>query len=354
MAFRGAERRAGEDELTGQMGTELTYTNPVWSGYLADPFVLRWKGAYYAYGTGGPPAPGKQPDGNLFPVLRSTDFARWEWVAGALRPQADMAACWAPEVAERDGTFYLYYSAAGAGGDENHRLRVATSDRPEGPFTDAGRVLLPDEDFTIDAHPFRDPKDGRWYLFFAKDFFTGERVGTGTAVVPLEDDMMTPAAPPVTVLRAALDWQVYQRDRTLYGRQWDAWHTVEGPFVWERDGLYYCFYSGGNWKTPDYGVSYGVADNVLGPYRDEWSHGGPSVLRGIEGKVIGPGHNSVVVGPDGQTEFLVYHAWDPDHTARRMCLDPLRWTPDGPAGDVRPRCAGPTTDPQPLAAQKVT
>jgi GH43 family beta-xylosidase len=316
----------------------LFYTNPVWSGYLADPFVLKWKGEYYAYGTGGP---GKQADGNLFPVLRSSDFARWEWIAGALRPLGGASAYWAPEVAERDGVFYLYYSAAGGGGDEGHRLRAARSDRPEGPFTDAGRVLLPDEGFSIDAHPFRDPGDGRWYLFFAKDFFD-ERVGTGTAVVPLEDDMMTPAAPPATVLRASLDWQIYQRDRTLYGKQWDAWHTVEGPFVWEHDGLYYCFYSGGNWKTHDYGVSYGVADSVLGPYRDEWSHGGPSVLRGIAGKVVGPGHNSVVLGPDERTEFLVYHAWDAGHTARRMCIDPLRWTPDGP------RCAGPTVDPQPL------
>ena len=29
----------------------LTYSNPVWSGYCADPFVLRHEGFYYAYGT---------------------------------------------------------------------------------------------------------------------------------------------------------------------------------------------------------------------------------------------------------------------------------------------------------------
>ena len=320
----------------------MTYTNPVWSGYLADPFVLKWKGEYYAYGTGGPPAPGKQADGNIFPVLHSSDFARWQWIAGALRPLSAPAASayWAPEVAERDGTFYLYYSAAGGGGDEGHRLRAAVADRPEGPFTDAG-VLLPDEGFSIDAHPFRDPKDGQWYLFFAKDFFD-ERVGTGTAVVPLQDDMIMPAAPPVTVLRASLDWQIYQRNRTLYGRQWDAWHTVEGPCVVEHDGLYYCLYSGGAWHSENYGVGYGVAEHPLGPYRDEWSREGPSVLRGIPGKVLGPGHNSVVLGPDDRTEFLVYHAWDAARTARRMCIDPLLWTPEGP------RCAGPTVGPQPL------
>jgi len=43
----------------------------------------------------------------------------------------------------------------------------------------------------------------------------------------------------------------------------------------------------------------------------------------------------VVLAPDGATEMLVYHAWDADGTARRMHLDPLIWTTDGP------RCDGP-------------
>jgi beta-xylosidase len=47
-------------------------------------------------------------------------------------------------------------------------LRVATSDRPEGPYTDTGTPLVEctGNRFAIDAHPFRDV-DGRWYLFYA-------------------------------------------------------------------------------------------------------------------------------------------------------------------------------------------
>ena len=311
---------------------QITYHNPVYSEYFADPFVLLVDGVYYAYGTGS----GVLADGRAFPVLRSRDLVQWEALGGALELPGGAASsmCWAPEVVERDGRFFLFYSSA-LGDEANHRLRVAVADDPAGPFRDTGGLLLPDEGFSIDAHPFHDPRDGRWYLFFAKDFFD-ERVGTGIAVAPLADDMRSVVGPAATVVRASADWQIYERERTHYGRQWDAWHTVEGPFVQFHEGRYYCFYSGGSWLTPQYGLSYAVADNVMGPYEDHWSAEGPAVLRGIPGEVIGPGHNSVVLGPDGRTPFVVYHAWDVAQTARRMCIDPLLWTPDGP------RCDGPS------------
>ena len=40
-----------------------------------------------------------------------------------------------------------------------------------------------------------------------------------------------------------------------------------------------------------------------------------------------------MLGPDGETQFLVYHAWDAGGKARKMCIDPLVWTPDGPVVD---------------------
>jgi beta-xylosidase len=317
--------------------TYLTYTNPVSDGYLADPYVLRWHDAYYAYGTGPMPS-----DGRHFPLLRSVDLATWEPIGGALEPPDDIPAWahyWAPAVAEQDGRFFLYYSAAPEGDDTLHRLRVATADHPTGPFRDTGRVLLPDAGFAIDADPFRDPKDGRWYLFYATDYLEGARPGTGIAVVPLGEDMVSVTDAPRPVLRASADWQIYERERPLYGRTWAAWHTVEGPCVVAMAGRYYCLYSGGNWRTPGYGLSFGVADHPLGPW-EEGGHG-PVVLRAApERGVLGPGHSSVVLGPDGVTAFVVYHAWDAQATARRMCIDPLQWTPAGP------RCDGPSIEPR--------
>lgn len=315
-----------------------TYQNPVWPGYFADPFVLRWNGEYFAYGTGEGLAQTTSGERRAFAILRSPDLVNWMPAGAALKLGSSSAperAYWAPEVAAEGGRFFLYYSSAPAGRDELHRLHVAVADEPTGPFVDAGPVLPEGEGFCIDAHPFRDPRNGRWYLFFAKDFFE-ERSGTGLAVVPLASDMRRAAEPSRMVLRANADWQIYERNRPLYGRQWTAWHTVEGPCVVAHANRYYCFYSGGNWQTKDYGVSYAVADHPLGPYVHA-PEIGPVVLRERAGEVLGPGHNSHAVGPDGTTEYLVYHAWDPQRKARRMCIDRLEWTADGP------RCDGPTT-----------
>ena len=316
--------------------TKVTYTNPVWPDYFADPFVLKHNGQYYAYGTGP-----TQADGRHFEVLRSENLVNWTSLGGALESVSGANSYWAPEVAEKNGKFFMYYSASASTDDETHRLRVAVSDRPEGPFVDSGNLLFPDEGFTIDAHPFRDPKDGKWYLFIAKDFFD-DRAGTALAAAQLSDDMLSIVGPLHTILRASDDWQTYETNRSLYGRHFDRWHTLEGAFVIERDGLYYCMYSGGNWERGAYGVGCAVANSILGPYTELSNPSRPTVLTGVEGKVLGPGHNSVVMGPDNATLFVVYHAWDQERTGRRLCIDALVWT------DTGPQCAGPSYEAQTL------
>lgn len=292
---------------------------PVYQGYFADPFVLAHDGEYIAYGTG--------PTGNgrAFPMLRSSDFERWTEAGGALvRPVVGPdVAYWAPEVARCGDTWYMYYSVGR--GDVGHALRVATADTPTGPMRDLGLTLTPGEPFAIDPHPFRD-RDGSWYLFYAKDFLDGDRVGTALAVDRLIG-MTALEGQPRTVLRASADWQIFERGRRKYGRTVD-WHTLEGPFVVERRGVYYCFYSGGNWQNDTYGVSYAVADHPLGPWREPEGDG-PALLGSIPGRLLGPGHNSLITGPEG-VDRLVFHAWDDERSARRMHIEPVAWTADGP------------------------
>jgi beta-xylosidase len=309
----------------------LVHGNPVYGSYLADPFVWKSGDTYYAIGTGELEAKG-QTVGKIFPIIHSTDFVQWQFASNALvRPEPALGThFWAPEVTEADGKFYLYYSVGHD--DKNHQLRVAISDSPQGPYEDCEKALIDPRDcpFAIDPHVFRDD-DGQRYLFYARDFLDtaqGFRAGTGIAARRMKS-MTELGEREAIILRARSDWQRFQSNRPMYGRAWD-WHTLEGPFVRKHEGRYYCLYSGGRWETENYGVDYGVAEQVLGPYSDEGNEDGPRVLRTVPNQLIGPGHNSMTIGPDGETEFIVYHAWDKEMKARQMFLDPIVWTPAGP------------------------
>lgn len=313
--------------------TVLSYTNPVYPGYFADPFVFRHANDYYAIGTG-------PTDHGIFPLLHSRNLVEWTSLGAAMIPPDPALGTdfWAPEIVEHQGTFYLYYSVGF--GDKGHRIRVATATKPEGPYQDRGVNLLDPEEvpFCIDAHPFQDD-NGDWYLFYARDFLdseNGQRAGTALVVDRLLD-MTRLGGGEKLVMRANSDWQRYMADRPMYGGVYD-WHTLEGPTVCKHGDRYYMFYSGGRWENDTYGVDYAEAPHPLGPWTAVETPAA-RVLRTVPNHVLGPGHNSRIVGPDGG-DFLVYHAWDPKMTARRMCIDRLEWTDDGP------RCLGPTWTPQ--------
>jgi beta-xylosidase len=325
-----------------------TYTNPVHGAYFADPFVWRCGADCFAIGTGAAEASGNATaHTKVFPLLRSRNLVDWQPAGHALqRPDPAFGnSFWAPEVAESNGRWYLYYSVGHD--DRHHQLRVAISREPLGPYVDSGALTsLVDSPFAIDPHPFRDC-DGRWYLFHARDFLTTDgadrravRVGTGLVVAALID--MTSLAPEVRIVaRARHDWQRFARDRIMYGGVYD-WHTLEGPCVVRCDDRYYCLYSGGCWQTDSYGVDYVVADSIFGPWSDDGAEFGPRVLRSEPQSMLGPGHCSVVDCAESGRRYLAYHAWDPRMTARRLCIDDLFITPDGP------RSPGPSSAPRPL------
>ena len=313
----------------------------MYPGYFADPFVWKVDRTYYAVGTGAIEASGNtlgRDRSTLFPLLRSADLVNWEPLGAALaRPENSPGDhFWAPEVARGDdGVFYLYYSVGW--GDKNHQVFVAASAAPQGPYRHvAGPLIDPAEcPFAIDPNPFRDA-DGQWYLFYARDYLDtedGSHAGTALAVRPMLS-MTKLVGPERTVLRARHDWTLFKSGREMYGRVWD-WHTLEGPCVVRRGGKYLCLYSGSNWETENYGVDWCAAKHPLGPWGGA-SESGPRLLKTVPGRVRGPGHNSLVTGPDGTTDWVVYHAWDEQRAARRMCIDRLEWT------DAGPRCDGPS------------
>ncbi|HUF38115.1 MAG TPA: glycoside hydrolase family 43 protein [Anaerolineales bacterium] len=313
------------------------YHNPVYPQPCPDPFVLKFCGEYWCYSTG------LQPDGRFFAILHSTNLVDWRPTGSALDrlppgtlPYPDDH-YWAPEVVYENGRFLMYYSV----GDETcMQIRIAVAGHPAGPFVDSGRRLTR-EDFAIDPHVFTDD-DGARYLFYATDFWEHPRIGTGTVVDRLHDPF-TPAGAPQPVTRARFDWQVYDPQRIAKGGV--RWHTLEGPFVLRKKGRYFQMFSAGNWQDGSYGVAYGVSDRLDGPGEWEQPCDGeaiPPVLRSRpEQGVIGPGHNSVVRGPDNSALFCIYHRWLPEAGARVLALDRLGWEDgrlliDGPSSGPRP------------------
>ena len=306
-----------------------SYLNPVYQKSFPDPFVLKFGREYFAYCTG------FADDGNVFGVLQSTDLVNWTEIGSAMEPlESRPPYYWAPEVTYSNGKFYLYYSA---GNETLMEIRVAVSDRPDGGFQDVGQRLT-NQDFAIDAHVFIDD-DGSKYLFYATDFLDHSHIGTGT-VVDRMVDWFTLEGKPRPVTRARYDWQVYDPERKEKGGV--RWHTVEGPAVMKRKGLYYEMFSGGNWQNTTYGVSFAVSRQIAN--EDEWQQFSDGentlpILRTLPDLAVGPGHNCIVAGPNNRELYCVYHRWT--DAGRVMAIDRMDF-----AGD-RIFVVGATHTPQP-------
>lgn len=286
---------------------------PVRTDYFADPFITRTpSGGYAAFGTN----PHGGSEDAVFEVLLSDGLVDWVSDGYALErlPSEKGDEYWAPEVCWRDGKWWMYYSV---GHDiHGHHIRVAQSDQVTGPFVDLGVNLTPTESFAIDPHPYQDD-DGAWYLYFARDVFDADRVGTHLAVGHL--DQPSSLTSTIAALEPNADWQIYQRARHIYGGVFD-WHTLEGPSVVRRHGVLWMTFSGGAWTGPGYAVSWASATSPMGPWKH--AHRGSEVILESDATLIGPGHNSLVVAPDG-TDRIAFHSWNADRTARQMHIAPI-------------------------------
>ncbi|WP_420113546.1 glycoside hydrolase family 43 protein [Pseudactinotalea sp.] len=285
---------------------------------LADPAAVRTAEGWYVYGTAG-----RSADGLELGMSFSSDLEHWSDVVGVLQPLHGLGdAYWAPEVCERDGAWWMYYSVGH--GHAGHSLRVARAEGPAGPFVDLGVDLTPLELFAIDASPYQHT-DGSWWLLFARDVLEHDRPGTHLAVAELPTPTTLGTVRPL--LAPYADWQIYERDRPMYGRRWD-WHTLEGPHAVERDGVLLLTFSGGSFQGPGYRVAWAHSKHPAGP----WVRApeGADVLLATDGELIGPGHNSVTTDAEGR-DVIVFHSWDRQRTARRLRLRGLHIDASAPS-----------------------
>jgi beta-xylosidase len=281
------------------------YRNPVNAGDFPDPSVIRVDRTFYAVTTSTDWAP-------FFPIFRSTDLIDWELVGHVFARRPDWCAgnFWAPDFAQKDGRFYVYYTARRK--DGGLCVAVATADRPEGPYVDHG-ALIGQTCGSIDAMAADDYDGARWLLW--KEDGNAHNKPTPIWAQRLSDDGLVLTGTPVELLRNDAPWE---------GR------LVEAPHVIQRNGWYYMFYSGNACCGEDCAYAVGVSRSraMEGP----WEKCPRNPILASNDAFRCPGHGSPVDDGKGNWYYL-YHAYEarPDaiYVGRQLCLDAIRWTPDG-------------------------
>ena len=320
-------------------GPSATFANPVIDSDFPDPAILKASdGFYYVYATQ------TERDGKWInlQVARSRDLVAWEHLGDALPAKPGWASktqdFWAPHAAQHGGRYFLYYSAKPDSALTDDKkglcLAVATSTRPEGPFTDMGHPLQCGPSFVnIDPMSFDDPATGKRLLYWGSGF-------EPIRVRELAPDRLSFAAG--TVAGDLVP--------AVKGGGYEA--LVEGAWTLRRGGFYYLFYSGDNCcgKGAHYAVMVARSRSATGPYEKL----GRPILE-ARGTWHAPGHNSVIEDARGGS-WMVYHAVDTSrprtrpadevNTRRVMLIDRLVWK------DGWPLLQGPTAGPQPLPERR--
>ena len=337
----------------------VTYTNPLDVAY-GDPFVLHASdGRFYMYGTSGEAG---------FRAYSSDDMVHWTdegLVYQGATPESWTVDCfWAPEVYERDGKYYLFFSANWkenpTNEGENFRIGYAVADKPTGPFREELARPVFDPGYpVIDANLYFDDDNGKVYLYYSRCCYKhpvqseiadwAKAQGWYDEVeeswiygVELKPDFSGIVGEPQLMLRPPVkmdDRQAEWESRSVTAREVNRRWT-EGSYLFKHGDTYYMMYSANFFGGQHYAVGYATAKNPLGPFTKAANN--PVLQKNTPqgGTVSGTGHNMVLAL--GDSLYCVYHArTTATGDARVVFIDPMRI-----GGDGLLYVDGPTTDPR--------
>lgn len=221
-------------------------------------------------------------------------------------PWADSTAysMWAPDCIERNGKFYFYFPATVKTGEgRGFAVGVAVADKPSGPFVPEVHPIAGihgiDPNVQID-------KDGQAYIYWALGNIYGAKLKT---------NMLELASEPVKL-------QGFP-DQGL----------KEGPYLFERKGIYYMTYPHAANKTER--LEYAMANNPLGPFKYA------GVIMDESASGCWTNHQSVI--EFNHQWFLFYHNDDlsPSFDKHRSVrADSLFFNEDGTIRKVMPTFRG--------------
>lgn len=300
-----------------------TYSNPLDVAF-GDPYVIKASdGQYYMYGT---------TNDNGFRAYVSDNMIDWSDCGLVYEKTNDswgVDCFWAPEVYERDGKFYMFFSANWRENPEAElemfRIGIAEADSPTGPFKEMSDKPLWDPGYpVIDGNLLFDD-DGRVFLYYSRCCYKNpvesevaqwarteglfnEIEESWVYVVELSPQLDRVISEPVLVLsppKAMNDPQSEWESRSVTHKEVNRRWT-EGSFILKQDGLYYLMYSANYFGGAHYAVGYATSTSPLGPFAKASNN--PVLQKNIAsgGNVTGTGHNSVVTLDNGN-RYCVYH-----------------------------------------------
>ena len=279
--------------------------NPIFEGWYADPEGAVLKGRYWVF-----PTYSDVYENQLhFDAFSSKDLVKWKKhpnVLTSANVKWANKAMWAPAILEKDGTYYLFFSANDVHEGEVGGIGVATSRKPQGPYKDAlGRPLIQqivNGAQPIDQFVFRDD-DGQYYMYYG---------GWGHCnIVKMADDLLS----------------IVPFDDGEMFKEVTPQNYVEGPFMMKRQGKYYFMWSEGGWGGPDYCVAYAISDSPFGPFQRIGK-----ILQQDPEVATGAGHHSVIKRPGTDEYYIVYHRrplGDTGRDHRVTCIDRLEFDEQG-------------------------
>ena len=308
MLFIAATACGSKEGDPPHKGDPNTYKNPVINQSLPDPTVIKASdGYFYLYAT---------EDTRNVPVNRSKNLVDWAPVGTAFteatRPTFEpKGGVWAPDINYIGDKYVLYYAMSVWGGEHTCGIGVATSNSPQGGFTDLGKLFRSDEigvQNSID--PFYIEEGGKKYLFWGSF--------RGIYAIELSDDGLS-------VKKDAVKQPI-------------AGTAYEGVYVHKKGKYYYLFASIGtccNGLSSTYTTVVGRSEQLLGPYLDKQGRAmlenHHQVLIHKNARFVGTGHNSEIITDDAGEDWILYHAvFVENPKGRVLLLDNVKWEDDWP------------------------
>ncbi|KGE13700.1 family 43 glycosylhydrolase [Sphingobacterium deserti] len=286
--------------LLAACSSRQNFTNPVISGDLPDPSVIRVNGSYYATSTSSEWAP-------FYPYFKSKDLINWTQIGHIfdVQPEWTLSSFWAPELYELNGKVYCYYTARRRT-DGITCIGVAIANSPEGPFVDHG-ILINHGKEAIDAFIFDDA--GQLYI-------TWKAYG-------LDDRNIEIVGSKLSADGLRLEGELFSLLRD------DEGIGMEGQYHYKEGDYYYLIYAARDCCGPksNYDVRVARAKSFTGPY--EKYEGNPILTGGKQ--YVSVGHGTAVKGLDNQLYYLChgYLSGDNVYQGRQPILQQIKMNKEG-------------------------